>query len=83
MIREGLRKGVLDIHLPVACGGCHGLFIEFKAGRNHLTVEQENECYLLESGGYAVFVAWDTVKAIAATLEYLAGSIEPCRLVLK
>ena len=27
---EGLKAGVPDICLPVACGGCHGLYIELK-----------------------------------------------------
>lgn len=74
MISEGLRKGVLDIHLPVPAGDSHGLFIEFKSGKNYPTPEQALECELLVKDGYTVLVAWDAVMAIEFTKQYLAGS---------
>ncbi len=78
MLAEGLRKGVLDVHLPVASGMYHGLFIEFKAGKNTLTTEQSAESQQLVADGFAVLVAWDTVLAIRATVDYLAGlPVEP------
>lgn len=74
MIAEGLRKGVLDVHLPVARGLCHGLFIEFKAGRNTLTPEQRAEAHQLVADGFSVVITWDTELAIRATQDYLAGT---------
>lgn len=78
---EGVRKGVLDVCLPVAAGGAHGLYIEFKAGRNNLTPEQAEEAAALVRDGYAVAVCWDAVKAVNLTLIYLAGEIGPCLMV--
>lgn len=78
---EGVRKGVLDVFIPVAAGGAHGLCIEFKAGRNNLTPEQAEEAAALVCDGYAVGVCWDTGEAIDLTLRYLAGEIGPCLMV--
>lgn len=83
MIKEGLRKGVLDVHIPVAAGGCHGMWIEFKAGKNTMTPEQASEVDQLSKDGFFVLVAWDTVNAIQKTSEYLAGRIQPGALVMK
>lgn len=33
LVAEGLKRGVPDICLPVARGGCHGLYIELKRER--------------------------------------------------
>lgn len=77
MLAEGLRKGVLDLHLPVPRGGCHGLWIEMKAGKNTLTDEQRAEAHKLAEDGYAVAACWDTETAITWTTAYLSGQIEP------
>ena len=34
LVAEGLKRGVPDICLPVARGGCHGLYIELKRERS-------------------------------------------------
>lgn len=81
--REGLRAGVLDVHLPVACGGAHGLYIEFKAGSNRLTAEQAIEADALVRDGFAVLVCWSTDGAIKATQQYLRGELGPSLLVLR
>lgn len=80
---EGVRKGVLDIHLPVPRGGAHGLWIEMKAGAGRMTPEQATEAGALVADGFAVAVCWDTLSAIAITQQYLAGVIGPALLVLK
>ena len=56
---EGLKSGILDVHLPVARGGYHSIYIEFKAGNNDLTdtqrqfwefaVREGNYCCLCKS----------------------------------
>ena len=38
--KQGLTKGVWDVFFPVPRGTFGGLFIEFKAGKNQLTLEQ-------------------------------------------
>lgn len=83
MIAEGLRKGVLDIHLPLPRGGCAGLWIEMKAGKNTLTTEQAKEAEMLATDGYAVFVCWDSMKAIEVTQSYLKGQVPPGLSVLR
>lgn len=37
---EGVLKGISDIFWPHPRGGYHGLYIEFKNGKNKLTKEQ-------------------------------------------
>ena len=77
MKREGLRKGVLDIHLPIPRGGCAGLWIEMKAGNNNLTPEQQVEAEQLAKDGYAVFACWGAIVAIELTCQYLDGKLQP------
>lgn len=83
MIAEGLRKGVLDIHLPLPRGGCAGLWIEMKAGKNTMTPEQAQEAQRLADDGYAVYVCWDSVDAIEVTQEYIKGNVSSGLRVLK
>jgi hypothetical protein len=80
---EGVRAGVLDIMLPVPVGQAHGLWIEMKAGYNTLSPEQAQEVDALVADGYIVAVAWDAVKAIEFTLEYLSGDAPPGLTLLK
>lgn len=77
MKAEGLRKGVLDVHLPIPRGECAGLWIEFKAGNNDLTPEQREEAEQLAKDGYAVFACWGAIAAIELTCQYLDGKIQP------
>ena len=79
---EGVRKGVLDVCLPVAAGGAHGLYIEFKAGRNTLTPEQAEEAAALVRDGYAVAVCRDTLAAVGITESYLRGEMGPAMAVM-
>ena len=37
---QGLRKGVPDLHLPVARGQYHSLYIELKTGKGRVSQEQ-------------------------------------------
>lgn len=83
MLSEGLRKGVLDVHLPIAKCGSHGLFIEFKSGSNKLTPEQDDEREQLLLDGFTVIVSWDAVMAIDATQSYLNNTLAEKMLWLK
>jgi hypothetical protein len=77
MKAEGMRAGVLDVHLPIPRGDCAGLWIEFKAGSNDLTPEQQAEAEQLAKDGYAVFACWGAIVAIELTQQYLDGKIQP------
>lgn len=71
MFKEGVRKGVLDTHLPVARQGKTGLWIEFKAGSNKLTDEQTEWKAFLEREGHEVHVVRDWTDAAHITAMYL------------
>jgi hypothetical protein len=77
MVAEGLRRGVLDVHLPVARGGCNGLWIEFKAGDNGLTADQASEAEQLAKDGFAVVACWGAIIAIEIVSRYLNGEVQP------
>jgi Fe-S cluster assembly iron-binding protein IscA len=77
MKAEGLRKGVLDVHLPIPRGGCAGLWIEFKCGNNDLTPEQKAEAEQLAKDGFAVYACWGSIVAIELTCQYLDGKLQP------
>lgn len=83
MKAEGVTPGVLDVYLPKARGGAHGLWLEFKAGRNTLTPEQAARADALVRDGYTVCVVYSALAAIHATRSYLAGSLGPAMLILR
>lgn len=49
---EGLRSGVPDLMLPVACGGYHGIFIEMKIEKGKLTESQSDWLGFLNAQNY-------------------------------
>ena len=71
MKAEGLRKGVPDIHLPVARNGYHGLFIEMK--RKGGRPEEEQIAWLneLRKNGHVAEVCYGTDDAIQVIIRYL------------
>ena len=71
MKREGVKRGVPDICLPVARGGHNGLFIELKFGKNKATKEQREWSYKLVEQGYIVATCWGFEWAKDAIEEYL------------
>lgn len=69
---EGVKPGVPDIHLPVARGGYHGLYIELKKQIGGKTTEnQENWIEALRKQGYYVLVCKGWKEASDAILKYL------------
>ena len=68
---EGVKSGVLDIFLPVPNTKYHGLYIEFKAGRNTLSFEQIRFKAFVESQGYLVGVFYNEGKAFDFLVKYL------------
>lgn len=68
---EGLRAGVLDIHLPVARGGYFGCWIEMKAGNNKPTPEQWRWIDSLRGEDHRCAVCWSAEEAIEVLTAYL------------
>ena len=69
---EGMKSGVPDICLPVARGGCHGLYIELKRQKGgRVTEEQTKWLEDLSRQGYAVAVCRGWERASEIILEYL------------
>lgn len=55
--RQGLKKGVPDICLPVPRGKFHGMYIEMKKIGEKPTIEQRNYMVELARLGYCCFLA--------------------------
>ena len=72
---EGFKDGVLDVHLPVARGEWHSLWVEMKVGDNKPTPEQVIWLdALIEQGNYAT-VCYSAEEAIGVISSYLEGSL--------
>lgn len=72
LIRQGLKRGVPDVFLPVARGGKHGLFIEMKRVKGG-TVSQEQREWRekLRAQGYAAEICFGWEAAAAVIRKYL------------
>jgi hypothetical protein len=67
----GMRKGVCDVFWPLARGGYHGLFIEFKRQKGgRVTDEQREFMELVSSAGYRAVVAKGNLAAQDIILGY-------------
>lgn len=75
MKREGVKAGVLDIMLPVARGGWHGLFVELKYGDNWLSPKQDKFTGFVHDQGYAVAVCKSAEEAQGVIVDYLEGRL--------
>lgn len=69
--REGVKAGVPDVFLPVARKGYHGLYIELKAGKGKVTINQDFWIDELREQKYFVDVCWDWEVAKSLILKYL------------
>ena len=75
--KQGVKKGVPDLCLPVARGGYHGLYIEMKFGGNKPTENQLAWILGLKRNGYAVMVCYGAKEAQDAIRRYLAyGTVQ-------
>lgn len=72
MKAEGVRKGVLDLLLPVARGQYHGFFIEMKYGTNKPSDDQLEFAEAMKREGYHVGVYWDWEHAAADIVTYIS-----------
>ena len=71
---EGVKAGVPDLCLPVARGGCHGLYIELKRQRGGRTSDlQTGWLDALMKQGYQVAVCKGWEAAAETIIKYLEG----------
>lgn len=68
--REGVTPGVPDVFCAIARDPYHGLFIEFKAGKNRLTSHQKLMIETLKSEGYRCEVCYQLEEAIKIFENY-------------
>ncbi len=69
--RQGVKAGVPDLHLPVARGGYHGLYIELKVGNNKPTKLQNEWLCNLNKQDYLAIVCYGWQQAAEMLLAYL------------
>lgn len=72
MRAEGLTKGAPDVIVAVPCGGYHGMFIEFKYGKNTTTPEQKEMLGLLQGQNYLAVVVFEVDHAVEVVSRYFA-----------
>ena len=72
MKREGMKSGVPDIHLPVARGRFHSLYIELKRRKGStVTQSQSTWIQLLGKYGNAAYICYGWEEAAKVIEEYL------------
>lgn len=70
----GVKKGVPDLCLPVACGGYHGLFLEMKGPKGRTSPEQDWWLEELTLQGYRAAVCYCWEDAARTITAYLKGT---------
>jgi hypothetical protein len=73
MKAEGVRRGVLDICLPVARAPHHGLYIEMKTRRGRVSPDQRRWIAALRAQGYRAEVCRDWSEARQVIEQHLDG----------
>ncbi len=70
--KQGVKRGVPDMCLPVARGGYHGLYIELKRQKGGVVSEtQKSWITALAGQGYKAVVCRGADEAIGTIKEYL------------
>lgn len=72
---EGVRAGVLDVFVPVARCGYHGLYIEFKYGTNKMTEEQNTFASRVQRQNYDVRIFYNGKTAANYLQQYLNNAL--------
>ena len=70
--KEGVKRGVPDICLPVSRGKYHGLYIEMKVGKNKPSKEQKEWINSLQEEGYVACVCYGWLEAREVIEKYLS-----------
>lgn len=67
----GVKPGIPDLHLPVACGMYHSLYIEMKRRKGGRVSEAQARCMAqLEKAGNMCQVCYGADEAIEAIRQY-------------
>lgn len=70
--KEGVKKGVPDLFLPLPKGKYHGLFIEMKkVNGGVVSKDQKERLAELNEDGYKAVVCNGAIEAIDVLLEYV------------
>lgn len=69
--REGVKRGVPDLSLPVPRGGYHGMYIELKSEKGRPTPEQKYWLSVLTEQGYYAVLARGWITAAEAITDYM------------
>ena len=72
--RSGALKGVPDLFLPFPVGKWHGLYIEFKYGKNRATKEQCEFLFEASDNSYAVMLPYSAEEALQKLDLYLGNA---------
>lgn len=70
--RMGVLAGVADLHLPVARGPWHGLYIEMKYGEGRLQESQKDFLKLAAEQGVYCIVCYTAEDAIDIISQYVS-----------
>lgn len=74
--RLGVKAGVPDIFVPVACGKWHGMFIEMKRRKNgRLSEAQADWIQFLNGMGFYAVVACGAAEAVEFVRKYYRQEI--------
>lgn len=71
---EGLTAGIPDAFIGFPSNGYHGLFIEFKFGKNIVSVLQEEKIKALTANGYLCDVCYTIDEAMDLVNQYVKCS---------
>lgn len=69
----GVKSGVPDLHLPVARGGYHSLYIELKAANGRVSGNQSEWLAALNQQGNKAVVCYGWEQAAQAIKDYLTA----------
>ena len=72
--RQGVRAGVPDLCIPLACKGSHGLYIEMKRRKGYqIRPAQARWLNRLNKAGYLARMCAGSDSAIELVRQYVAG----------
>lgn len=82
--RMGVLAGVADLHLPVARGPWHGLYIEMKYGDGRLQSSQKDFLKLAAEQGVYCIVCYSAEDAIDIIRQYVSrDTVHPNLTIMK